>query len=355
MAQLSDDCFAFAGGLTPVDTALDHLLVVLVPIAEPETVALASAHGRILATTVVAGEMVPPHDNSAVDGYAVYFDDLSTNTPTTLPVAGIAAAGHPFFRPQERGEAVWIFTGAPMPTGADNVAPDTVMMQEDCTETGDLVVLPPGIKRGANRRFAGEDVKVGDIILEAGQVLRAQEIGLAASVGVTNLSVRTPLRAAIFSTGDEVRDPGTARKPGTIYDSNRFTLAALLKGVGCVVDDLGILPDDQAEIGRALTAAAESHDVILTSGGVSAGAEDHVRGAIAEHGSMHFWRLAIKPGRPIALGQVARVPFVGLPGNPVAAMVTFLCVARPLILRLAGRVHIKPRSFQVRAGFAYKK
>ncbi|MDA0340689.1 MAG: molybdopterin molybdotransferase MoeA [Proteobacteria bacterium] len=363
MAQLSDDCFAFGGDLTPVDEALAQLARVLVPVTEPESVALPLARGRILAEAVSASENVPPYDNSAVDGFAVYFDDLAGDGETPLPITGRAAAGHPLQRDQARGEAIRIFTGAPMPSGSHDPGaratgvrgPDTVLMQEDCRETGDMVMIPPGIRRGANRRSAGEDVLAGSIVLRPGQRLRPQEIGLAAAIGRSRLMVHTPLRAAIFSTGDEVRDPGTPRVDGTIYDSNRFTLAALLQGLGCEVDDLGILPDNRQAIAAALSAAAADHDVILTSGGVSTGGEDHVRGAVEDTGSLHFWRLAIKPGRPVALGQVGRTPFIGLPGNPVAAMVTFLRVARPLILRLAGSEASAPSLFQVRAGFSYKK
>jgi len=360
MAQLSDDCFAFGGDLTPVNEALAHLARILVPVTEPESVALPLACGRILAEAVSASVNVPPYDNSAVDGFAVYFDDLADDDETKLPITGRAAAGHPLPRDQARGEAIRIFTGAPMPSGADGPrvqgqGPDTVLMQEDCREAGDMVVIPPGIGRGANCRSAGEDVPADSIILRPGQRLRPQEIGLAAAIGRSRLLVHAPLRTAIFSTGDEVRDPGTPRVAGTIYDSNRFTLAALLQGLGCDVDDLGILPDNRQAIAAALSAAASDHDVILTSGGVSTGGEDHVRGAVEDTGSLHFWRLAIKPGRPVALGQVGRTPFIGLPGNPVAAMVTFLRVARPLVLRLAGSKASTPSLFQVQAGFSYKK
>jgi molybdopterin molybdotransferase len=355
MAQLTDDCFAFGGDLTPVDKALAQLSSVLIGVTEPETVPLSGTLGRFLAEDLRATENVPPHDNAAVDGYAVYFDDLAPQGETTLAIAGRAAAGHPLSGIQPRGVAVRIFTGAPMPSGPGGSGPDTVLMQEDCRADAAAVTIPAGIRRGANSRSAGEDVRAGSVVLRAGQRLRPQEIGLAAAVGRSSLLVRAPLRAAIFSTGDEVRDPGARRDDGAIYDSNRFALGALLEGLGTRVSDLGILPDDRATISRALAAAAGDHDVILTSGGVSSGGEDHVRGAVEDSGSLHFWRLAIKPGRPVALGQVGRVPFIGLPGNPVAAMVTFLRVARPLILRLAGAEVSPPTLFQVHAGFDYQK
>ncbi|MBT6137574.1 MAG: molybdopterin molybdotransferase MoeA [Rhodospirillaceae bacterium] len=355
MTQLSDDCFEFGGEMLPVAEALARLEPMLAPVVEAESVHLAQALGRILAEDLVSTEAVPPHDNSAVDGYAVYFDDLSDNTETTLPVGGTVAAGHPLDRQQVRGEAIRIFTGAPMPFGEGSPAPDTVFMQEDCRAEGENVVLPAGIKRGANRRFAGEDVKPGDRVLSQGNRLRPQDIGIAAAVGNTELQVYRPLKAAVFSTGDEVQDPGAARQPGAIFDSNRYSVSALLAGMGCLVTDLGILPDDLGTIQAALDQASDSHDVIVTSGGVSVGGEDHVKTAVEALGQLHLWRLAIKPGRPIAFGQVGRVPFVGLPGNPVAVMVTFLRVARPVLLKLAGARSDPSPLFPVRAGFAYEK
>jgi molybdopterin molybdotransferase len=350
MAQLSDDCFAFGGDLLSLAAALELLETKTAPVVEAESVPLAGARGRILAAPVLAPRDVPPYDNAAVDGYAVFFDDLSPGAPTVLPVEGRAAAGHPLQAAPKRGTAVRIFTGAAMPPG-----PDTVLMQEDCSAVGGTVQIPAGIKRGANRRHAGEDIKSGATVLAAGHRLRAQEIGLAASLGLTALSVYRRLRVALFSTGDELRDPGSALPPGAIYDANRSVLRALLEGIGASVTDLGILADERAGIRQALAAAARDHDLILTSGGVSGGEEDHVKAAVEAQGRLHFWRLAIKPGRPVALGQIGLVPFLGLPGNPVAVMVTFLVLARPLVLRLAGAGRTAPRRFRVSAGFDYKK
>jgi molybdopterin molybdotransferase len=217
------------------------------------------------------------------------------------------------------------------------------------------VRIPAGIKRGANRRFAGEDVQAGETVLTRGQLLRPQDVGLAASIGLTALPVHAPLRVALFSTGDELREPGEATPPGTVYDANRYALGALLRGLGCRVTDLGILRDDREAITAALGKAAAGHDLVLTSGGVSVGEEDHVRAAVEGQGHIHFWRLAIKPGRPVALGQIGTTPFLGLPGNPVAVMVTFLRFARPLILRLMGAADPAPILFRVRAGFDHKK
>jgi molybdopterin molybdotransferase len=349
MAQLSDDCFAFGGDLLSMTAALERVSTIEAAVAS-ENVPLKAARGRILAAPLVAAMNVPPHANSAVDGYAVAFDDLRPNEPTTLPLGGRAAPGRALGRAARRGEAVRIFTGAPMPEGLD-----TVLMQEDCTEADSTVTIPPGIRRGANRRHAGEDVKAGSTVLIPGRRLRPQEIGLAASLGITALPVYRRLRVTVFSTGDEVRDPGTPLPASAIYDANRYVLAALIEGLGAAVTDLGIIPDRQAAIGEALTGAARDHDLILTSGGMSTGEGDHVKGAVEARGKLHFWRLAIKPGRPVAMGQIGRVPFMGLPGNPVAVMVTFLILARPLILRLSGAVDVAPRRFRVVAGFEHKK
>lgn len=350
MAQLKDDCFAFGGSLVPFADALRDLETRLDTVVGTENVPITEAIGRILAEDIVSDRNVPPHDNSAVDGYAIYSDDLPTDAEKSYPVTGRVAAGHPLGRDAERGEAIRIFTGAPMPDGMD-----TVFMEEDCTVDGDAVVLPPGLKPGSNRRFAGEDVKAGDVIVRAGTRLRPQETGLAASIGRDTVNVHKKLRAAVFSTGDEVRDPGADAPSGCIYDANRFTVMSLLSNLGVAITDLGILGDDQKTIADALDAAAADHDILLTSGGVSAGEEDHVKAAVESLGSIHFWRLAIKPGRPIALGQIRDSTFVGLPGNPVAAMVTFLMVAQPVIRRLAGERNYAPARFSVPTDFDYKK
>jgi molybdopterin molybdotransferase len=350
MAQLRNDCFAPGGGLMPLDDALALLERRLAPVEGVECVPLRDALWRFLADDVVAGRDVPPRDNSAVDGYAVHFDDLSATAPTRLPVVGRAAAGHPLATPVERACAVRIFTGAPMPEG-----PDTVFMDEDVEIDGDHVLVPVGLRRGANRRLAGEDVTAGSVILRAGARLRPQEIGLAASVGCTELGVRRRLRVAVFSTGDEVRDPGAEIGPDAIFDSNRYAVMGLLDGLGCAVTDLGILADRPDAIESALGQAAPGHDLLITTGGVSLGEEDHVKAAVEALGRLHFWRLAIKPGRPIALGQVGDAAFVGLPGNPVAVMVTFILIARPVILLLSGCAEWAVSTFRVRAGFDFTK
>ncbi|MBL6931539.1 MAG: molybdopterin molybdotransferase MoeA [Rhodospirillales bacterium] len=349
MPPLKDDCFAHADELTPLDVALDQLETTLEPVAGIEKVSLGEALSRILAEDVRSDRDVPPHDNSAVDGYAVFYDDLSCDEDTRLPLGGRIAAGHPLGHATKRGEAYRIFTGAPMPDG-----PDTVFMQEDVRVEGDDVIFPFGIKQGANRRFKAEDVSDGSVILARGKRLRPQEIGLAASVGRSELAVYKKLRVAVFSTGDEVRDPSDDAPAGCIYDANRFTVMGLLGRLGCTVTDLGILQDDEATIGAALAAAAKDHDLLFTSGGVSVGDEDHIKPAVESLGSLHFWRLAIKPGRPIAFGQVAGTAFVGLPGNPVAAMVTFMRIARTMVLRLSGAADLRPTVYRVPAAFCFK-
>jgi len=359
MAQLTDDCFAFGGDLMPTDEALAILDERLSPVVVAETVPLRGTCGRILAENVTAECFVPPYDNAAVDGYAIYFDDLDPQDETLLPVTGRIAAGHPLDRPPRRGEALRIFTGAPVSGGGNtpdsDTGPDTILMQEDCREEDVHVAISPGISRGANLRRKGEDVRPGDVVLEQGRRLRPQEIGLAASLGYTALSVYEPLSVAVFSSGDEIRDPGEELPDGAIYDANRYGLFALLEGLGCRVTDLGILADDEATVAEALAKAAPDHGLILTSGGVSTGEEDHIRAAVESLGSLYFWRLSIKPGRPLAMGQVGTTPFMGLPGNPVAVMVTFLRFARPAILKLSGATDLHPALFRVRAAFSQKK
>jgi len=352
MVQLSNDCFRGDERLMPLHEALALLAERVVAVAEDETVTLDEAPGRILASDQVSSRNVPPHDNSAVDGYALRFADLQTDQATKLDIVGRAAAGHPHDGIVEAGNAIRIFTGAAMPQG-----PDTVVMQEDTELVDDetAVIVPAGLSAGANRRKAGEDVAAGSTILTAGRILQPQDVGLAASVGINLIPVFRRLRVAVFSTGDEVRDPGVDLDDGAIYDANRYVLKGLLAKINADVTDLGILPDEADVIRDALSAASESHDAIITSGGVSVGEEDHIKPAVEALGSLHFWRLAVKPGRPVALGQVNGVPFIGLPGNPAAAMVTFLRFARPLILRLSGVEDVEPMIVRVSAAFDHKK
>ena len=315
------------------------------PVTDIETVALGHAHGRILATDIAAPIAVPAADNSAVDGYAFRHADL-VPAQTKLRIAGSAAAGHPYLQDVTAGEAVRIFTGAIIPPGADTVAP-----QEDVSVTGASVTVPSGLRLGENRRLAGEDIAKGACIRSMGERLGPAEIGLLASVGVAEVAVRAPLRLAVFSTGDELRDGAGPLGVGQIYDSNRPVLLAMLKGLGIAATDLGILPDRQDVIANRLAEAARSHDAVICSAGMSVGDEDHVKAAVRLLGALDFWSVAIKPGRPIAVGRIGAVPFFGLPGNPVAMIVTFLTIVRPALLRLAGAQAWSPRRFPVTADF----
>jgi molybdopterin molybdotransferase len=356
MAQLSDDCFAFNGPLLPVADAERLIVERVAPVGECETVALREAMGRVLAEDIIAPVNVPPFDNSAVDGYAVRAANLDAKGETRLMIVDRVAAGHDATQALKAGEAIRIFTGAPMPDGAD-----TVFMQEDCRVDGSAVVVPPGLKRGANRRLAGEDMRAGAVALPAGRRLAVQHVALAAALGLTSLKVRRRVRVALFSTGDEIVEPGAQLPRAALYDSNRYLLAGLITHLGAEVTDLGILNDDPQQLARAIAKAAEDHDLVLTSGGVSTGEADYVRSAVESIGRIVFWRLAIKPGRPVAMGVVSATmngegaAFVGLPGNPVAVFVTFVRVVRPLLLRLAGALPEPLIAMPARSAFSYKK
>ena len=351
MVQLSSDAFAFGGDLMPVEEALELVAARIPPIGEIETVSLVEADGRFLASDAIAPIDLPVFDNSAVDGYAVAHADLAADGPTVLPISARIAAGEAASDIVARQTAARIFTGAPMPPGTD-----TVFMQEDVVIDEDgCVALPPGLRKGANRRPRGEDIARGSIAVPAGRRLEPRDIALLAALGVTAVEVRRRPRVAVFSTGNELRDPGQALGAAAIYDSNRFSLQVMLKRAGCEVSDLGILPDNRDTTAKRLDAATDTHDLIVTSGGVSTGEEDHVRAAIAASGSMVFWRLGIKPGRPLAMGVINGTPLIGLPGNPVAVFVTFAHVLRPLVIALSGGKPSPLAAMTVFAGFDYRK
>jgi molybdopterin molybdotransferase len=328
MAQLSDDCFAFGGPMMSVDEAVGIIAARVTAVREAEIVTLANADGRVLAHDVSAPLPLPPFTNSAVDGYAVSSRDLPKDKEQAFAVAGRVQAGASARVPIKPGEAVRIFTGAPMPDGAD-----TVFMQEDVRLEDGKVVLPAGLRPGANVRPAGEDIPAGQAALKAGQRLRPQDVALAAAFGLTELDVVRRIRVAVFSTGDELVSPGEQRGAAQLFDSNRFMLMAMLARLGCEV----------------------SHDLILTTGGVSTGEEDHVKASVESVGSLVLWRMAIKPGRPVAMGIIGGTPFIGLPGNPVASFVTFAHVVRPTVFALSGAQQQKLVPMPVRAGFSYKK
>jgi len=350
MAQLSDDCFAFNGPLMSVDDAVAIIAARVASVVETENVGLLHADGRILAADIVAPLSLPPFTNSAVDGYAVRGADLSS-ADLLLPVSGRVQAGAASMQPLAARHAMRIFTGAPMPEGAD-----TVFMQEDVQlDDAGNVLLPPGLKAGANVRPAGEDVARGMAALRAGSRLRPQDVALVAAFGLTEVQVRRRIRVAVFSTGNELVSPGTSRGTAQQFDSNRFMLMALLSRLGCDVADLGIITDDRVLLAAALKDAAGTHDLILTSGGVSTGEEDHVKAAVESVGSLVLWRMAIKPGRPVAMGIIDGTPVIGLPGNPVASFVTFAHVVRPTVFALAGASPQTLLPMPLRAAFNYRK
>jgi molybdopterin molybdotransferase len=346
MGRLSRDCFDAGPAPMRVADAVALIRARLPILAGIETMSLVRAQDRVLAGDVIAPIDLPPFDNAAVDGYALRAADLATTT--RLPLGGRVPAGTAPVDPGP-GLAVRIFTGAPMPPGTDTVA-----MQEDVSVDGSSVVLPAGLTPGANRRRAGEDVARGSRALQAGTRLGPRHIALAAALGLRELPLRRSLRVALFSTGDELTPPGQPLPPAGIHDANRPMLAALLRRLGAEPVDLGVVRDAPGPLGQRLAEAAGGHDLILTSGGVSVGEEDHVRAAVEGAGAITFWRLAIKPGRPVAMGRVADTPFVGLPGNPVAAYVTALAILRPLVLHLSGARDTDP-PLTVRSGFALAK
>ena len=351
MAQLSDDCFAFGGPLMAVDEAVGIIAARVSPVREVETVALKEADGRVLAADISASLPLPPFANSAVDGYAVRSRDLPPAVEAAFPVTGRIQAGASATDAIRPGHAVRIFTGAPMPDGAD-----TVFMQEDVRlDAAGRVVLPVGLRPGANMRSAGEDIAAGTSPLKAGRRLQPQDVALAAAFGLTELEVRRRIRVAVFSTGNELVSPGDHRKPAQLFDSNRFMLMAMLTRLGCEVGDLGILGDDRASLAQGLKQVAGQCDLILTSGGVSTGEEDHVKAGVESVGTLVLWRMAIKPGRPVAMGVIGGTPFIGLPGNPVASFVTFVHVVRPTVLALMGAAQHALVPMPVRAAFSYRK
>jgi molybdopterin molybdotransferase len=351
MAQLSKDAFGRGGKPATIEEIAVLIAQRMPVVADVETVALIDADGRVLAQDLAAPLDLPGFDNSAVDGYAVTHSDLSATGETIFSVTSRVAAGEapPGFRLNDA--AVRIFTGAPMPPGAD-----TVFMQEDVRVLdGSRVALPAGLAKGSNARLRGEDISKGAIAIKARQRLDPRHIALAAALGQTHLSVRRALRVAVFSTGDEIASPGDVLPPASAYDANRHALIALLRRRGCVVSDLGILRDDPSLIAARLEDAAARHDLVVTSGGVSAGEEDHVRAVIEASGSLVFWQLAIKPGRPVAMGVLDGTPIVGLPGNPVAVFIAFAFVVRPLLAALGGASHESIVATSVRSGFDYRK
>ena len=341
------------------EEALSRLLAGAPIATDTEAVPTQAAAGRVLATGLRSAIDVPPLDNTSMDGYAVRCADV-TAAGTKLAVAQRIPAGS-VGHTLAPGTAARIFTGAPLPAGAD-----AVVMQELCAPDGDAVTVNHVPHPGEWIRRRGEDIAAGAEVLAAGTRLTAAHVGVAASVGAAQLTVFRRLRVALFSTGDELAMPGEPLKPGGIYNSNRYTLRALLEGLGCVVDDLGIVPDTREATRAALRAAAADNDLILTSGGVSVGEEDHVKPAVEAEGALDLWKIAIKPGKPLAFGRVGgnlgagdtagkgAAAFIGLPGNPVSSFVTFVMLVRPFILKSQGATELRPRARGLQADFNFK-
>jgi molybdopterin molybdotransferase len=321
----------------------NHILAGITTVVAPELLPVTRALGRVLAEDFQAPIDVPPADNSAVDGYAVGSADIPATGTRELVVVADLAAGFVFDGTLAAGQALRIMTGAPMPAGADTVYP-----QEVVERSGDRVRIAT-LAKGANVRMRGEDVEAGAIVVEAGTVLRPQDIGLMTSLGAWQVMVRRRPRVALMSTGDEVAEPGTPRRPGQIYDANRFALRGSIEQCGGEVLDLGIVPDDRATLRARLGEAAAGADVVLTSGGVSVGVYDLVKDVLGEIGAIDFWQVAMQPGRPLAVGSIAGAAFFGLPGNPVASMLSFMLFVRPVIYKLAGRRRLFPECWQARA------
>ncbi len=319
-----------------VEKAREVIRSLLAPVASNERVAVRAALGRVLGEDIISTLDVPAHDNSAMDGYALRHADLEAAGETELRLVGSALAGRQFAGTLGKRECVRIMTGAVMPQGAD-----TVVIQEIVQTEGDMVRIPAGQKRGQNRRLAGEDLAAGKPVLKTGQPVGPAELGLIASLGLAEVTVRRRLRVAFFSTGDELASVGSVLKPGEVYDSNRYTLYGMLARLGCEIIDMGVVRDDPASLERALKSAAADADAIITSGGVSVGEADFIRELLGKLGEVVFWKIAMKPGRPMAFGKIAHAGneahFFGLPGNPVAVMVTFYQFVREALLTLSGR------------------
>ncbi|OGA05862.1 MAG: molybdopterin molybdenumtransferase MoeA, partial [Betaproteobacteria bacterium RIFCSPLOWO2_02_FULL_64_12] len=338
----------------PVAKANEVIRGFVRPVAGIERLAVRAALGRVLAKPIVSPINVPSHDNSAMDGYAVRGDDLGANLPVTLTEIGAAYAGREFTGKVQRGQCVRVMTGAVMPRNTD-----TVVMQEAVEAQGRLITVPPGLEPGQNRRLAGEDLKKGRPALAAGRLLRPADLGLIASLGIGEVSVRRKLRVAFFSTGDELVSVGKKLLPGEVYDSNRYTLWGMLTRLGCEVIDLGVVRDDPKKLEAAFRKAAAGADAVVTSGGVSVGEADFTKQMMAKLGEVVFWKIAMRPGRPMAFGRIrgrGRAAYLfGLPGNPVAVMVTFYHFVRGALLAMMGRSDTELPLVRVKSVAAIRK
>ena len=321
----------------PVEKAREHIRAFLSPVTTVERLSIRATLGRVLAEDVISPVNVPQHDNSAMDGYAVRFADLKSDAESTLKIVGASFAGKPYQGTLAAGQAVRIMTGAVIPAGADSV-----VQQERARASADQVSVMPLPKKGTNTRSAGEDLRAGETALKRGQPIRPAEIGMMASLGIGEVAVYRKLRVAFFSTGDELVAVGTPLGPGQIYDSNRYTIYGLLMRLGCEVLDMGVIRDTPEDVEQAFKDAAQSADVVITSGGVSVGEADYVKQVLDRLGEVLFWKIAMKPGRPLAYGKIGDAHFFGLPGNPVAVMVTFYQFVRDALLHLQGQTRTIP-------------
>jgi molybdopterin molybdotransferase len=336
-------CDSKQPGLIPYEEALQRLLDSAETLAATEIVPLAEAAGRVLAAAATASVAVPPADNSSMDGYAINCADLQTGL--VLPISQRIPAG---VAPTALMPAscARIFTGAEIPSGAN-----AVVMQEDTRNEGDCVVFPAQVPEGDNIRRKGQDIQAGDSVLPIGKRLKPADLGMLASVGLAEVEVFKPLKVAILSTGDELVEPGQRLQAGQIYNSNRYILTGLLQALGMRVVDLGCVEDTREATLEALRRAAEQADAIVSTGGVSVGEEDHVKGAVETLGVLDMWKIKIKPGKPVAYGHVLDTPFIGLPGNPTSTLLTFCILARPLLQQLQGELYQAPLEVKVPAGF----
>ncbi|WP_211343720.1 bifunctional molybdopterin-guanine dinucleotide biosynthesis adaptor protein MobB/molybdopterin molybdotransferase MoeA [Neptunomonas concharum] len=328
------DAVANPGKMLPVEESINRILNVVPNATKTERIPLSKAMDRVLATDQYSPFNVPPHTNSAMDGYAIAFTDP---LPVSWRLVGEAYAGRGYPEKLNQGEAVAIMTGAPVPEGAD-----TIIIKEAASLKGAALSIQGGVQKGQHVRLAGEDIPRGSLCLPSGSLLSPQALGLLASMGLSSVEVFKPVKVAIFSTGDEVVDQGEALPEFGIYDTNRFTLRGMLTRLGCEVIDLGIIEDDQRSLSEALALAASSADIMLSSGGVSMGEADYIKSALKQEGRVDFWRIAMRPGRPLAFGDVGGKPFFGLPGNPVAVMVTFMQFVQPALRKMMGQTAWQP-------------
>ena len=352
-----DDIAAALQGYDPQALSVPHVLAFLEQLVTPlppqddQELPIPQALGRVLACDAISPVDVPPHDNSAMDGFAFHGAALSSSSPLRLRVVGTALAGVAWTGTVGQGECVRIMTGAIMPQGLDTVVPQELVQVE-----GDTLTLPADrLRAGDNRRLRGEDIRADSAALTAGQRLTPAALGLLASLGLPTVRVKRRLRVAYFSTGNEILSLGESPREGAVYDSNRYTVMGLLERLGCDMIDLGVVPDDPAALRSAFTQAAAAADAVITSGGVSVGEADYTKAMMRELGDVAFWKIAMRPGRPMAVGRIGSSVLFGLPGNPVAVMVTFLAFVRPALLRMMGCVDATPPLLQAACTEALRK